>query len=165
MQELKDSNWAESNVQEERNNAYSILVAHCIVFLMVSFCQYCSISFKLPYMFIFTVLMHVPTSIACLVLIVKHFAMIATDIDQVRIYQERSSCLDRYASIREDQLDRGMERIASKMTEVLACMSFSFAGLVIIPTFCFFCFSCCKNYRFNPIKDAVDNILFYYLYN
>ena len=84
--DLKDSNWDQSNVQDERNHAYTILVTHCILFLMITFCQYCSISFKLPYMFICTVLMHLPTSVACLVLIVNHFGMIAKDIDELRIY-------------------------------------------------------------------------------
>ena len=58
-----------------------------------------------------------------------------------------------------------MSKITKKLAEVLSCMSASFVGLIVIPALVFFCYFCQKVHNFNPLKDAIDNILFYYLYN
>ena len=80
VEELRDFDWDQELLGEKRNQAISVLVAHCVIFLLIAVCQWCSIKVQHPTMFIYMVFMLLPTSATSLALCINHFEMLNSDI-------------------------------------------------------------------------------------
>lgn len=75
-----ETNSDEESIVDHQSDAVNVLIAHSVLFVMITFLQRIASSFNISQFFICCVFMNTPSTIASLILIQNHFSELRSDL-------------------------------------------------------------------------------------